>query len=117
MRLKDGIEAHRAPLCLRPRRWAHSGVPLEPFSLRHERDAGYFDEEGFFVAYATDEPEDAWLASLPQGAPVLAAHCHSRQAACPAPEALVLLHCVSSCARGGLPCFRVPGGGCMMGCR
>ena len=42
-------------------------MPLEPFSLRHEREVGYFDEEGFFVAYATDEPEDAWLASLPQG--------------------------------------------------
>lgn len=54
--------------CMR-RRWRNSGVPLEPFSLKREREAGYFDEEGYFVAYKDDEPEDAWLASLPRGAP------------------------------------------------
>ena len=56
------------------RRWRNSGVPLEPFSLKREREAGYFDDEGFFVAYKDDELEDAWLASLPRGAHAVAPH-------------------------------------------
>ena len=46
-------------------------MPLEPFSLRREREAGYFDEEGNYVAYADAEAEDAWLRSLPRGMPFL----------------------------------------------
>lgn len=48
--------------------WDNSGVPLEPFNLIKERETGYFDEEGNYVAYREAEPDDAWLASLPQGA-------------------------------------------------
>ena len=47
--------------------WDNSGVPIEPFHLRQEREAGFFDEEGNYVAFK-DEVEDAWLDSLPKGA-------------------------------------------------
>lgn len=46
--------------------WKDSGVPLEPFNLRRERETGYFDEEGNYVAYR-EEADDAWLATLPEG--------------------------------------------------
>ena len=42
-------------------------MPLEPFSLKREREAGYFDEDGNYVAYRDAEAEDAWLRSLPRG--------------------------------------------------
>ncbi|KAK9915257.1 hypothetical protein WJX75_006773 [Coccomyxa subellipsoidea] len=47
--------------------WDNSGVPLEPFNLNQEREAGYFDEDGNYVAYCEAESDDAWLESLPQG--------------------------------------------------
>jgi hypothetical protein len=46
--------------------WKDSGVPMMAFNLKHERETGYFDEEGNYVAYREDS-EDAWLASLPKG--------------------------------------------------
>ena len=47
--------------------WDHSGVPIEPFHLRQEREVGFFDDEGNYVAFK-DQVEDAWLESLPKGA-------------------------------------------------
>ncbi|BDA43366.1 probable CD2 antigen cytoplasmic tail-binding protein 2 at N-terminal half [Coccomyxa sp. Obi] len=47
--------------------WDNSGVPLEPFNLKHERETGYFDDDGNYVAYCDAEPDDAWLESLPRG--------------------------------------------------
>lgn len=48
--------------------WDNSGVPLEPFNLKHERETGYFDDDGNYIAYCDAEPDDAWLESLPAGA-------------------------------------------------
>lgn len=48
--------------------WGNSGVPLEPFNLKHERETGYFDDDGNYIAYCDAEPDDAWLESLPRGA-------------------------------------------------
>ena len=47
--------------------WENSGVPLEPFNLKYERETGYFDEDGNYIAYCDAEPDDAWLESLPRG--------------------------------------------------
>jgi hypothetical protein len=40
------------------------GIQFEPFSLKQEREEGYFDESGNYVERKTDEDDkDAWLAS------------------------------------------------------
>ncbi len=41
------------------------GIPMEPFNLHAEREAGFFDATGNYVAYRTDEDKDAWLDALP----------------------------------------------------
>ncbi|PRW58842.1 CD2 antigen cytoplasmic tail-binding 2 [Chlorella sorokiniana] len=41
-----------------------TGVPIEPFHLKREREEGYFDEDGTYVEYKRDEVEDAWADSL-----------------------------------------------------
>ncbi|GIL75121.1 hypothetical protein Vretifemale_4974, partial [Volvox reticuliferus] len=41
------------------------GIPIEPFHLRAEREAGYFDAEGNYLEYRLDaEDTDAWLESI-----------------------------------------------------
>ena len=45
-------------------------MPIEPFHLRQEREAGFFDDEGNYIAYKDNLPEDAWLESLPKGTPM-----------------------------------------------
>ncbi|PNW82914.1 hypothetical protein CHLRE_06g299450v5 [Chlamydomonas reinhardtii] len=41
------------------------GIPIEPFHLRSEREAGYFDAEGNYLEYRLDaEDTDAWLESM-----------------------------------------------------
>lgn len=64
----DDISASEAEYDAREGFWANSGFPIEPFHLRQEREAGYFDDEGNYVAFKDDRPEDAWLESLPKGA-------------------------------------------------
>ena len=64
----DDISAAEAEYEAREGFWDNSGVPIEPFHLRQEREAGYFDDEGNYVAFKDDGPEDAWLKSLPKGA-------------------------------------------------
>lgn len=40
------------------------GILFEPFSLKQEREEGYFDESGNYVERKNDEDDkDAWLAS------------------------------------------------------
>ncbi|KAK9840947.1 hypothetical protein WJX81_001959 [Elliptochloris bilobata] len=46
--------------------WSNSGVPIEPFHLRSERQGGYFDAEGTYIEFRNREVPDAWLDSLPQ---------------------------------------------------
>lgn len=41
-----------------------SGIPLEPFNLRREREEGYFDDEGNYIEYRLQLNEDAWLAMI-----------------------------------------------------
>ena len=65
--LLDDISAAEAEYEAREGFWDNSGVPIEPFHLRQEREAGFFDDEGNYVAFK-DGPEDAWLESLPKGA-------------------------------------------------
>ena len=57
-------------------------MPLEPFSLRREREAGYFDEDGNYVAYRDAEADDAWLRTLPRGKALLL---ETQEAACMQP--------------------------------
>ncbi|GIL51001.1 hypothetical protein Vafri_7071 [Volvox africanus] len=41
------------------------GIPIEPFHLRAEREAGYFDAEGNYLEYRlAAEDTDAWLESI-----------------------------------------------------
>ncbi|EFJ49774.1 hypothetical protein VOLCADRAFT_89573 [Volvox carteri f. nagariensis] len=41
------------------------GIPMEPFHLRAEREAGYFDAEGNYLEYRLEaEDTDAWLESI-----------------------------------------------------
>ncbi|GLI62153.1 hypothetical protein VaNZ11_004725 [Volvox africanus] len=41
------------------------GIPIEPFHLRAEREAGYFDAEGNYLEYRLEaEDTDAWLESI-----------------------------------------------------
>ena len=62
--------------------WDNSGIPIEPFHLRQEREAGFFDDEGNYVAFR-DEVEDAWLESLPKGAHLCPPHMDACLPACP----------------------------------
>ena len=62
--------------------WDNSGVPIEPFHLRQEREAGFFDDEGNYVAFK-DDVEDAWLESLPKGAHACPYENLTRGQACP----------------------------------
>jgi len=48
-------------------RFTEDGIPIEPFDLRAEMAAGYFDAEGNYVAYPDEDDTDAWLATLPAG--------------------------------------------------
>ncbi|GFR52116.1 hypothetical protein Agub_g14629, partial [Astrephomene gubernaculifera] len=42
-----------------------AGIPFEPFHLRAEREAGYFDAEGNYLEYRLDAADrDAWLDSV-----------------------------------------------------
>jgi hypothetical protein len=46
-------------------RFTEDGIPIEPFNLRAEKAAGFFDAEGNYVAYRGEEDTDAWLETLP----------------------------------------------------
>jgi hypothetical protein len=51
-----------AAACL-PQLFNDSGIPIEPFHLRRERESGYFDAAGNYVPYPEDL-EDDWLKEL-----------------------------------------------------
>lgn len=63
----EDVGSAEVSYAVRSQNWDNSGVPLEPFNLNHERETGYFDEDGNYVAYCEAEPDDAWLESLPRG--------------------------------------------------
>ena len=46
-------------------RFTEDGIPIEPFNMRAESAAGFFDAEGDFRATALEEETDAWLDTLP----------------------------------------------------
>lgn len=41
-----------------------TGVPIEPFNLDKEREEGYFDAEGGYIANNFPQVKDAWLDSI-----------------------------------------------------
>lgn len=57
-------------------------VPLEPFSLKADREEGTFDSEGFFIrAIDQDADQDRWLANLTQSDISKARRAHEKTAA------------------------------------
>ncbi|KAI5069362.1 hypothetical protein GOP47_0015663 [Adiantum capillus-veneris] len=49
-------------------------ISLEPFNLKQEREAGYFDEHGNYVEYINENIKDAWLDSVQVDTTIAAKH-------------------------------------------
>ena len=43
-----------------------TGIPIEPFNLRREQEAGYFDADGNYIEFRA-ERSDPWLATVEGG--------------------------------------------------
>lgn len=56
-------------------------IPMEPFSLKTDREEGHFDAEGFFVRSApdADASQDRWLSNLSKSDIAKARRAHQRQ--------------------------------------
>ena len=45
--------------------FTEDGIPIEPFNLRAEKQSGYFDADGNYLAFREQDGTDAWLETLP----------------------------------------------------